>query len=245
MWELAMAGAGHGKEPVLINQDVTYQKYEFRIVAYDMHSIKAVDRKMRSMKTRVAVLAIFLVFTTAPFALAQRGEAHFSGSWMGHTGDDSTMVGSQRVLLMPAMDIQREAFAYCMTATKAAHKLIGRMPDQGSYWRVRRNGPYDLSAASAKREQLESSLNDMVAAHRHFLQTLSQEQDAELGSNLSNLEQLQADLDLEMPQLDKELGSTRPDSFLVSRSIYRIGKTINKWHSQHKKIAKKLGVSKS
>ncbi len=196
------------------------------------------------MKTRIGVLATFLVFTTAPFALTQRGGAHFSGFWMGHTLHSSTTIESQRVLLMPATDIQREALAYCMAATKAAHRLIGRMPDQGSYWRVRRNGPYDLRAASAKREQLESALNDMAAAHRQFLQTLSQEQDAELGSNLSRLEQLQADLNLEMPQLDKELGSARPDSFRVSTNIYRIGKTINKWHSQHKKIAKRLSISK-
>ncbi len=197
------------------------------------------------MKTRIVVLATFLVFTTAHLALAQRGEAHFSGALMGHTGDDSTTIESQRTLLMPATDIQREAFAYCMTAIKAAHELISRMPDQGSYWRVRRNGPYDLSAASAKREQLESALNDMAAAHRQFLRTLSQEQDAELGPNLSKLEQLQADLNLEMPQLDKELASSRPDSFLVSTNIYRIGTTINKWYSQHRKIAKKLSIAKS
>ncbi len=164
---------------------------------------------------------------------------------MGHTGDESAMIESQRTFLMPATDIQREAFADCMTATKATHKLIDRMPDQGSYWRVRRNGPYDLSVASSKREQLESALNDMAAAHRQFLQTLSQEQDAELGPNLSKLELLQVDLNLEMPQLDRELGSARPDSFRVSTNVYRIGKTINKWHSQHKQIAKKLSISKS
>lgn len=239
-----MADTGRLKESELINQGVTDKNMNSDFVAYDVPSIKAADRKKLPMKTRIGVFVTFLVFTTAPFALTQRGGAHFSGFWMGHTGDDSTTIESQRALLMPATDIQREAFAYCMTTIKAVHKLIGRMPDQGSYWRVRRNGPYDLSAASAKREQLESALNDMAAAHRQFLQTLSQEQDAELGPNLSKLEQLRADLNLEMPQLDKELGSARPDSFRVSTNIFRIGRTINKWHSQHKKIAKKLSISK-
>ncbi len=130
-----------------------------------------------------------------------------------------------------------------MTATKAAHKLVGRMPDQGSSWRVRRNGPYDVSAVSGKRDQLESVLADLATAHQRFLQVLSQEQDTELGPNLRKLEQLQADLNLEMPQLDRELGAARPDSFRVSTNVYRIGKTINKWHSEHKKIAKKMGIA--
>ena len=196
------------------------------------------------MKTRIGVLATFLVFATAPFVLAQGGGVHFSSVLMGHTGHDSTTIESQRALLMSATDIQREVFAYCMTATKTAHKLMGRMPDQGGHWRVRRNGPYHLSAVSEKRDQLESALADMATAHQRFLQVLSQEQDTELGPNLSKLEQLQADLNLEMPQLDKELGAAMPDSFRVSTNIYSIGKTINKWSSEHKKIAKKMSISK-
>ncbi len=196
------------------------------------------------MKTRIGVLATFLVFTTASFALAQRGGAQFSGAGIDHIGHDLTMIESRPDLLIPATDVQREAFAYCMTATKAAHKLMDGMPDQGSYWRVRRNGPYRVSAVSEKRDQLESALADMQTAHQRFLLLLSQEQGTELGPNLNKLEQLQADLDLEMPQLDRELGAARPDSFRVSTNVYRIGKTIDKWHAQHKRIAKKLSISK-
>ncbi len=108
------------------------------------------------MKTKIGVLATFLVFTTARFAIAQRGESHFPG--IGHSGHGSTAIEIQGDLLMPATDLQREAFAYCMAATKAAHKLMGRMPDQGGYWRIRRNGSYDVSAASEKRDQLQSAL---------------------------------------------------------------------------------------
>lgn len=191
------------------------------------------------MKTRIGVIATFLVFATAPFALAQYGREGI------HLQDVAFNRGARHSVTvdMRATDIQREAFVYCMSATEAAHKLMGRMPQEGSYWHGTRHGAYDVSAVSGKRDQLQSDLNGMIAAHRQFLQALTQDQDMELGPNLGKLEQLQADLDLEMSQLDGELLVAKPEAFRVSTNVYTIGKTINKWRSEHEKIAKKMGIS--
>lgn len=84
----------------------------------------------------------------------------------------------------------------------------------------------------------------MTTVHEQFLQLINQGQQTELAPNFSRLVQLQADLASEMSRLDEELTGARPDSFRVSTNVYRIGKTINKWRSEHKKMGKKLGIAK-
>ncbi len=186
------------------------------------------------------MIATFLVFATAPFALAQyRGEGiHLQGVGFDRGARHSVTAD------MRATDIQREAFVYCMTATEAAQKLIGQMPQDTSYWHGRHRG-YDLSAVSGTKDQLQSALTEMTTVHQQFLQALSPDQDTELGPDIILLEHLQTDLNFKMSQLDEELMATRPDSFRVSATVHGIEKTINKWRFEHKRIAKKMGMSKS
>ena len=47
-----------------------------------------------------------------------------------------------------------------------------------------------------------------------------------------------------MSQLDEQLMAAKPNKFQISTSVYEIGKTIDKWHSEHKKIAKKMGIAR-
>ncbi len=177
------------------------------------------------MKMRIGVVAMFLVFVTVPFSLARQGGAHFSSAKLDQaTGN------------------QREAFALCMTTTEAARKT-GRQMGSNSYWNAK-HGIYDLSAVYRNLPQLQPALTDMAAAHQRFLKVLSQDQDAALGPDLGRVERLQTALNLEMSQLNEQLMAVRPNKFQISTSVYEIGKTIDKWHSEHKKIAKKIGISK-
>lgn len=198
------------------------------------------------MKTRIGVIATLLVFATAPFALAQRGGAgiHLQGVGFDRGARHSVTVDTQQAILLRATDIQREAFVYCMSATEAAHKLISQMPQDNSYWHGRHGG-YDLSAVTGTKDQLQSALTEMTTVHQQFLQALSPDQGTELRPDLIMLEHLQADLNFEMSQLDEELMATRPDPFRVSATVHKIGKTINEWRSEHKRIAKKMGISKA
>jgi len=187
------------------------------------------------MKMRIKVVALFLAFATVPFSLARQGGAHFSSAAMSDAGHNLAKLDQPT-------GIQREAFALCMTTTEAARKM-GRQMGSNSYWNAK-HGIYDLSAVYRNMPQLQPALTDMAAAHQRFLKVLSQDQDAALGPDLSRLELLQTSLNLEMSQLDEELIVVRPNKFQISTSVYEIGKTIDKWHSEHKKIAKKMGISK-
>jgi G:T/U-mismatch repair DNA glycosylase len=187
------------------------------------------------MKMRIGVIATFLMLVIVPFVLAQHGGAHFSGAGIADAGHNSTKLDQ-------ATGIQREAFAYCMTTADAARKT-GRQMGSNSYWNAK-HGIYDLNAVYRGKPQLQLALTDMAAAHQQFLKVLSQDQNTALGPNLSRLEQLQTGLNLEMSQLNQELRAVRPDRFRASTSVYEIGKTLDKWRSEHKRIAKKMSISK-
>ena len=198
------------------------------------------------MTRRTGVIATFLLFAAAPIALAQFGGegVHLKGAGFEHGARNSETADTQQALLIiKATDMQREALAYCMTATDAAHKLTGRLDEDASYWHGRHGG-YDIGAVSEKKDQLQSALTEMATAHQQFLQSLSQDQDTELEPNLGRLEHLQRDLKFEMSQLDEELIAARPDSFDIYLNVHRLGKTIGKWGSEHKRIAKKMSISK-
>ena len=104
---------------------------------------------------------------------------------------------------------------------------------------------YDLDAVYRKKDQLQSALAGMATAHQQFLEVLSPEQTTELRPTLSKLERLQGDLNLQMSQLNEQLAASRPDSFRVSTGLYGIGKTVDKWRSQHRKIGKEMSIPRS
>jgi hypothetical protein len=193
------------------------------------------------MKKVMKMFATLLLSSMMPFALAQRGGGAIQS--FGHAGHDSAAVDSRQNLALLATDTQREVFAHCMAATKAARKT-GRLMGDSNYWdswRYRHLG-YDLSAVSGRMDQFQSALSEMATSHEQFLQELDRDQKTELRPNLSKLEQLQSDLNSQMSQLDEELTAARPDSFRVSTRLYGVGKTIDKWRSQHRKIAKEMSI---
>lgn len=192
------------------------------------------------MRKMMKVL-VTLLLCTASFALAQRGGDGLHS--VGHAGHDSAAAETRRALALEATDQEREAFAHCVAATEAARET-GRSVGDNNYWNSwhNRHMGYDLDAVYRKKAQLQSAIAGMATAHLQFLEALSQDQTIELMPNLSKLERLQGDLNLQMSQLDEELTAARPDSFRVSTRLYGIGKTIDKWRSQHRKIAKEMSI---
>jgi hypothetical protein len=193
------------------------------------------------MKKTMNMFTIFLLSALSPFALAQRGGSAIHS--FGHSGHVSAGVDSRQGLALRATDTQRDAFARCVAATEAVRKT-GRLMGDSNYWnswRYRHLG-YDLGAVSGRMDQFQAALTDLAAAHQQFLQELDSDQKAELSPNLNKLERLQSELNSQMSQLDREVAADRPDSFRVSTRVYGIGKAIDKWRSQHKKIAKAMSL---
>ena len=194
------------------------------------------------MKTRSGFIAMFLVMTVEPFALAQHGGVHLTDAEIGRHENNPTTIDFQRAPLVQATNKQREAFAKCMATTEVAGRT-GRSMGDNTYWNGL-HGPYNLSAVYRYKDQFESALTEMEAAHRQFLTTLSQDQVTKLKTHLSRLEHLHALLIVQMSRLEKDLKAVRPDSYRTSIEVYDIGTTIDNWHYEHGQIAKKIGIVK-
>lgn len=193
------------------------------------------------MRTTIKLFAALLLSAMVLLAQAQRGGGAVHS--FGHTGNGSATADSRRALAFQVTDGQHDALAHCMAATEAAREL-GRSVGDNTYWnswRYRHVG-YDFNAVYRKKDQLQLALADMTASHQQFLHVLSEEQVTELRANLNSLDRLQGKLSLQIYQLDDELTAAKPDSFRVSTRLYGMGKTIDKWYSQHKKIAKEMSL---
>lgn len=195
------------------------------------------------MKDILKLFAAFLLSAIASLALAQREEAGIYT--FRRMGNDSVTTDYQRRLELQATEDAREAFANCIAATEAARKTGRSLGDQDYWnsWRYRHLG-YNLNAVYAQKDQLQSALANMTAAHQKFLEVLDNSQITELEPNLSKIDGLQSQLTLQMTQLNEELAAVNPDPFRVSTRLYGIGRTIDKWRSQHLKIAKEMNIQR-
>lgn len=195
------------------------------------------------MKNILKVFAALLLSAIASLALAQRAGAGIHS--LRNRGNDFATTDSQRALVLQATDDAREALANCMAATEAARKTGRSLGDQDYWnsWRYRHVG-YNINAVEARKDQLQSALTKMTAAHQEFLEVLNKDQTTALGQKLSKLEGLQVELTLQMAQLNEELAAVKPDPFRVSTRLYGVGRTIDKWRSQHRKIAKEMNIQR-
>ena len=195
------------------------------------------------MKNILKVFAALLLSAIASLALAQRAGDGFHS--LRNRRNDSATTESQRALVLQATDDAREALANCMAATEAARKTGRSLGDQDYWnsWRYRHVG-YNINAVEARKDHLQSALAKMTAAHQEFLEALNKDQTTALGQKLSKLEGLQVELTLQMAQLNEELAAVKPDPFRVSTRLYGVGRTIDKWHYQHRKIAKEMNIQR-
>lgn len=154
----------------------------------------------------------------------------------GHTGRNASGGAFTQSLSMNATDEQRMAFAYCVSATEAVRRLSKRMVSLNNHWR------YNPKVFPGQKEQLRSSVANMTEVHEQFLQSLSQDQAKALSQDLTELEQLQTELNAELSQLDEEWTSSRSDRGNIATSVYRIRKIADRWCSEHGKIATEMGI---
>jgi len=135
-----------------------------------------------------------------------------------------------------ATDEQRMSFAYCMSATNIVHKLAGRIVSRNRHW------PYNPKVFAGQKEQLQSSVADMIEVHRRFLETLSHDQAQTLNKNLTEMDLLQSELNAGMAQIDKQWASSKPDAQSIAASVYEIGKIADEWRFEHNQIARAINL---
>ncbi len=187
------------------------------------------------MRMPVKELATLLLFAAASLAVVQPGVAAVRASG-GHTGRNALGGATTQSLSMNVTDEQRMAFAYCTAATDVVRSLSKRMVSLNSHWH------YNPKVFPGLKEQLRSSVADMTEVHEQFLQSLSQDQTKALSKDLTELGQLQAELNAELSQLDEQWTSSRPDPGNIAKSVYKIREIADKWRSEHGKIATEMGI---
>lgn len=184
------------------------------------------------MRNLTTLLAALLFFATTPFALAQHG----SGTHFLTPGHDSLTTDSRRTLMLQASDDQRMALGMCTNAGESVRKITNEMVGPGTRWR------YDDKAFRAQEERLRIALAVLAAAHKQFLGTLGDEQAKELGKRLGKLDELHREVLASMSRLDEALTDKHPDSRRVYADTHKIKEVAHQWGSEHKKIAKEMGI---
>jgi len=180
-------------------------------------------------------LAQYLLFAAGTLAFAQAGNSAMHASVKRGLHDAQAEAPAQS-LLTNATDEQRMSFAYCMSATDIVRKLARRMVSRNRHWL------YNRKVFAIQKEQLQSSIADMIEDHQQFRETLSREQARALNKHLTEIGHLQSSLKERMAQIDKEWASSRPNAQSIAVSIYAIRKIAGEWRSAHKQMARALNL---
>lgn len=185
------------------------------------------------------LLAILFCAALVPVAFAQHGShgGTSSGGGSGNTGNDSATRDFKRALMLSANQDQRTAFATCMEATDRVLRLADQMASPGT------RGNYDAAVFPAQKEQMQAALAELETAHRRFHHSLNQPQEKELRQYLRKLERLQTELSKRIAQVDRELSTNKPDPRRLRDDTHKIREVAEKWQSEHRKIAKEMGIT--
>jgi chromosome segregation ATPase len=190
------------------------------------------------VKTPIRYIAFLLLITT-PLAFGQRGGTAVRTSRNRQVNDSAK-------LLMKATDDQGMTFARCMEATARVRTVIGQMGRAGTPWNRSRlsYSRGDLQSLSSHKEQLEAALADLEAVHQAFLKELTDDQKSGLERHLVKLDHLQAKLNSEIPQIDHDLKAAKPGpgSPNISWDVNAMKTAAGKWHAEHKRIGKEMGI---
>lgn len=188
------------------------------------------------MRARMKELALYLLCAVGALAFAQSRNTAMRANVKRGLHDAPAKVPAQS-LLTNATDEQRMSFAYCMSATDIVRKLAGRIVNRNRHWL------YTPKVFASQREQLHSSIADMIEDHQWFLETLSHDQARALNKNLTEIGHLQSELNVRTAQIDQEWASSRPDAHSIAVSVYAIRKIAGEWRSAHKQMARAMNLS--
>jgi small-conductance mechanosensitive channel len=188
------------------------------------------------MKTTIGGIVALLLFVAAPLGFAQRGGIE----QIDHRHDPL------RDQMQNATADQRAAVAKCIEATDQLRAVAGRMPRIGSPWSRSRltYTASDLNALSNLTGQFETALAHLAATHEEFSKSLTDPQRSRFKRQLRKLEQLQAKMNSTSAELDRDLARAKPGptSPNIAWDANSIKRTTDKWRSEHRKIAREMGI---
>lgn len=190
------------------------------------------------MRPTTKAMFTFLLMVSAPFAIAQRGGATMH---IGHPHDPG------RESTLKATADERVALSKCMDASKRLDLAIRRMPRIGSPWSRSRLSytARDLGELSDLRQQFEEELTALSKIHEELRKELTDVQVSQLKRRLNKLDRLEAQMNSGVGELERDLMRAKPGpaSPNISWDVNSIKRAADKWRSEHRKIAKEMGIT--
>lgn len=196
------------------------------------------------MKLIKTALAIIMLFPTAHLTFAQHsghGGMGSSGS-MGSMGPMGPTYSTAQQFAMMANDNQIAAFEKCMEATQQVRISLAQM-DQSTN-RSRGGEAQQANDVSPRKQQLEALLKYLAETHDAFGLTLTEAQRKGLERQLRKLNELQTEMStvaLRVAQTAMD-SSSGPGSRRIGSDLKTLRKDAERWHSEHRKIAKQMSI---
>jgi len=188
------------------------------------------------VKTRIREIAALLLFVAAPLGFAQRGGIRHVGYPHLRSSDQT----------LNATVEQHAAITKCIEATDRLRAVADRMPRVGSPWSRSRLSytASDLNLLSDLTGQFETALAHSTATHEEFKKSLTDPQRSRFTRQLRKLEQLLAKMNSTSAELDHDLARAKPGptSPNIAWDANSIKRTTDKWRSEHRKIAREMGI---
>lgn len=194
------------------------------------------------MKHLMKIMHLFVLFSAMPLVYAQARP-----DWTRLLVRRLPGIGSRHVNLIQIADDQRTDLANCMAETKQIQNIVDQMSKIGRPWG---RGHIDYShhdlLVFAEREQaLNAAIIALTTAHGELHKNLAEIHDRNLEKHLQKLDRLQAKLYSGSSQIGRDLAAARlgPWSANLAWDIYAVKNVTNKWHAEHKQIARELELS--
>lgn len=196
------------------------------------------------MKSFLKVLCVIALSCAAPLTFAQSGQGLLRP--FGHYVPG---LGSRHLQLVQVTDSQHEDLANCVAAIKQVQRIVNQMSQIGSHWgRGRINYSRSALAFFSDREQaLKEALTALETNHEALRKDLAGFHDPSLDKSLRTLKRLQAKLNSDSAQIDRDLVTARPGPWSpeLSWDVHAVRNAANKVHAELEQIARKLDLPKS
>ena len=197
-----------------------------------------------TMKGFLKVLCVIAMSCAAPLTFAQSGQ-----SLLRPFGHYVPGLASPHLHLVLVPYSQHEDLANCVAAIKQVQQIVNQMTRIGSHWgRGRINySPSDLAFFSDREQALKEALTALETNHEALRRDLAGLHDRSLDKSLRTLKRLQAKLNSDSAQIDRDLATARPGPWSpeLSWDVDAVRKAANKVHAELERIARKLDFART
>jgi chromosome segregation ATPase len=100
---------------------------------------------------------------------------------------------------------------------------------------------FNAAAANKQQSQIRDQVRAMEQEHERLMNGLDATQKQAWQEQIKNTNQLRQQVNLQLQQMDTELGSSNPDSKRVTERAREIEQTMNNWRKEYKTLSSQAG----